>query len=131
MKSLMEFLFGIVLTIIGAALFLMNIKVSSFRFFYHYHGTNVTALLLIVLCILFVAFVVFSNFFLGILLGLVFLLFIISIILSMNFYVRHISVFEIVVILIMFFGGIGLTFRGILHAKDDTDGTNGDNRKGK
>lgn len=119
MKSLMSFFLGIVLTIVGAAIFLMNIRVSSFSFFYRYKGTNVTALLLIALCIILVVYIVYSNFVTGMLLGITFLLFIISIVMSMHFYVMEITAFELVVILATFFGGIGLTIRGIVHAKDE------------
>ncbi|MGN0152134.1 MAG: hypothetical protein ACI39Q_06640 [Wujia sp.] len=119
MKSLMSFLLGIVLTIVGAVLFLMNIRVSNFSFFFRYHGTNVTAILLVALCILLVVYVVYPNIVTGFLLGITFLVFIISVIMSMNFYILHISALEIVIILATFFGGIGLTIRGIVHAKDD------------
>ena len=77
---------GIVLTIVGVIIFLSNVKVSSFTFFYRYHDTNVTAILLIIMCILVVAYVVYPGFVTGILLGIAFLAFIITIIMSMNFY---------------------------------------------
>lgn len=123
MKSLMSFLLGIVLTIVGVVLFLMNIRVSSFSFFFFYRGTNVTALILVALCILLVVYIVYSNFVTGLLLGIMFLLFVVSIILSMKFYIMHITAFEIVLILATFFGGIGLTLRGIVHAKDEDTGS--------
>ncbi len=119
MKSLMSFLFGIVLTIIGAVLFLMNVRVSSFSFFFRYHGTNVTALLILVMLILLVVCIVYTNIVTELLLGLSFLLFVISVIMSMDFYVMHMTALEVVIILAMFFGGIGLTLRGIVHAKDE------------
>ena len=99
MKSLMSFLLGIVLTVLGAALFLMNIHISNFTFFYRYNGTNVTALLLLALCIMFVVYVVYPNIITGGILGIIFLLFVVSVIMSMKFYIRHITAFEIVVIL--------------------------------
>lgn len=118
MKSLMSFLLGIVLTIIGAAVFLMKVRVSSFSFFFRYNGTNVTALLILVMCILLVICIVHTNIVTEFLLGISFLLFVISIILSMDFYIMHMTAFEILIILAMFFGGIGLTIRGIVRAKD-------------
>ncbi len=125
MKSLMSFLLGIVLTVLGAALFLMNIHISNFTFFYRYNGTNVTALLLIALCIMFVVYVVYPNIITGGILGILFLLFMISVIMSMKFYVRHITAFEMVLILATFFGGIGLVIRGLVHSKDEIDSGSG------
>lgn len=119
MKSLINFLFGIVLSIVGVILFLLKVRVSSFTFFYRYHGTNVTALLLIVLCILVIAFVVYPNFITGLFLGIDFIAFIVTVIMSMNFYIIHMSALEIVVILLMICIGIGLTLSGIFHARDD------------
>lgn len=119
MKSLMSFLLGIVLTILGAALFLMNIKISNFTFFYRYNDTNVTALLLVAMCIMFVIYVVYPNIVTGSILGIIFLLFVISVIMSMKFYITHISALEIFIILATFFGGIGLVIRGLVHSKDE------------
>ncbi|MGN0435629.1 MAG: hypothetical protein ACI4D8_03255 [Wujia sp.] len=119
MKSLLNFLFGIILSIVGVILFLLKVRVSSFTFFYRYNGTNVTALLLIVMCILVVAFVVYPNFITGIFLGIDFIGFIVSVIMSMNFYIIHMSALEIIVILLMICIGIGLTLSGIFHARDD------------
>lgn len=124
MKSLMSFLLGILLTILGAALFLMNIKISNFTFFYRYNDTNVTALLLIALCIMFVVYVVYPNIITGGIMGLIFLLFVISVIMSMKFYITHISALEIFIILGTFFGGIGLVIRGLVHSKDELSNIN-------
>lgn len=121
MKSLMSFLFGIALTVIGAVLFLSNVRVSNFSFFYRINGTNVTALLLLLLCILLVVYIIYPGFITGLLLSVDFLAMIVTIIMSMNFYITYISAFEVIVMLALFFGGIGLTLRGIVHAKDDTD----------
>lgn len=121
MKSLMNFLLGIVLTIIGAVIFLTNVKVSSFSFFFRYHGTNVTGILMVALCILLVVYIVYSNIVTGFLLALTFLLFIVSIILSMKFYILHMSALEVFIILATFFSGIGLTIRGIVQSKDAGD----------
>ncbi|MBP3620886.1 MAG: hypothetical protein J6J16_03885 [Lachnospiraceae bacterium] len=119
MKSLMNFLLGIVLTIVGAILFLTNVKVSSFTFFYRYNGTNITAILILLMCILVVVYIVYPNFVTGLLLGIAFLAFFVSVIMSMKFYIVHMSALEVMVILATFCSGIGLTLRGIVHAKDD------------
>ncbi len=119
MKSLMSFLLGIVLTIVGAVIFLSNIKVTTFTFFYRYKDINVTAILMLLMCIFFVAYIVYSNFVTGLILGILFLLFVISIILSMKFHIMYMSAFEVVLILMTFFGGIGLTLRGLLHSKSE------------
>ncbi len=125
MKSLMSFLLGIVLTIVGAVIFLSNIKVTTFTFFYRYKDINVTAILMLLMCIFFVAYIVYSNFVTGLILGILFLLFVISIILSMKFHIMYMSAFEVVLILMTFFGGIGLTLRGLLHSKSELgDNTN-------
>lgn len=120
MKSLMSFLLGIVLTILGAALFLMNIRISTFTFFYRYNDTNVTAILLLAICIMFVIYVVYPNIVTGGLLGIFFLLFVVSVILSMKFHIIHMTAFEIMLILATFFGGIGLVIKGLIGAKNDT-----------
>jgi len=116
MKGLSAFVIGIVLTIIGAFLFLSNVHVYSFGFFYRYGGTNITALLILALCILFVLYIIYPKTILGFALGVTFLLLIISIIMSMHFYVDYMSAFEILLILATFFGGIGLTLRSIIYA---------------
>lgn len=121
MKSLMNFLLGIVLTIVGAVLFLSNIKVTTFSFFYRYNNINVTAILILLLCIFFVVYIVYPNIVTGGILGILFLLFVVSIILSMKFHIMYMSALEIILILLTFFGGIGLTLKGIVHAKDEED----------
>ncbi len=126
MKSLMSFLLGIVLTIVGAVLFLSNVRVTTFTFFYRYREVNVTAILMLLMCIFFVAYIVYSNFVTGLILGVLFLLFIVSIILSMKFHIMYMSAFEVILILMTFFGGIGLTLRGIVHSRSElgSDGSN-------
>lgn len=126
MKSLMSFLLGIVLTIVGAVLFLSNVRVTTFTFFYRYKEVNVTAILMLLMCIFFVAYIVYSNFVTGLILGVLFLLFIVSIILSMKFHIMYMSAFEVILILMTFFGGIGLTLRGIVHAKGELGDDAGD-----
>lgn len=131
MKSLMSFLLGIVLTIVGAVLFLSNVRVSTFTFFYRYREVNVTAILMLLMCIFFVAYIVYTNFVTGLILGILFLLFIISIILSMKFHIMYMSAFEVILILMTFFGGIGLTLRGIVHSRDELDDDAGSNINNK
>ena len=118
MKNLLDFIFGIVLTIVGAILFLTNVHVSNFSIFFHYKGTNVTAILLLLMCILFVAVIAYSNFVTKLLLGITFLAFLITIILSLDFYIVRMTALEIVIILATFFGGIGLTIRAIVGTRN-------------
>lgn len=127
MKSLMSFLLGIVLTIVGAVLFLSNVRVTTFTFFYRYREVNVTAILMLLMCIFFVAYIVYTNFVTGLILGILFLLFIISIILSMKFHIMYMSAFEVILILMTLFGGIGLTLRGIVHSRDELGDDAGNN----
>ncbi len=117
MKSLMSFLLGIVLTIIGAIAFLSNVRVSNFDVFFRYKGTNVTALILLLLCVLFIVYIVYPNIVTGSILAIGFLVLIITIILSLKFYIVYMSALEVFLILGTFFGGIGLTLRGIVEAK--------------
>lgn len=131
MKSLMNFLLGIVLTIVGAVLFLSKVRVTTFTFFYRYRDVNVTAILMLLMCIFFVAYIVYSNFITGLILGVLFLLFIISIILSMKFHIMYMSAFEVILILMTFFGGIGLTLRGIVHSRNELGDDAGSNINNK
>lgn len=131
MKSLMSFLLGMVLTIVGAVLFLSNVKVTTFTFFYRYKEVNVTAILMLLMCIFFVAYIVYTNFVTGLILGVLFLLFIISIILSMKFHIMYMSALEVMLILMTFFGGIGLTLRGIVHSRDELGDDTGNNINNK
>lgn len=117
MKSLLSFLLGIVLTVLGAGIFLSKVRVSNYTFFYRFHGTNITALLLLVFCIVLVVYIVYPGFVTAFLLGLTFLGFLVSIILSMNFYIVHVTALEVLIMLAMFFGGIGLTLRAIVDAR--------------
>ena len=80
------------------------------------------------MCIMFVIYVVYPNIITGGILGIIFLLFVISVIMSMKFYVRHITALEMVIILATFFGGIGLVIRGLVHSKDEFDSGNGTGR---
>lgn len=121
MKSLMSFLLGIVLTIVGAVMFLSSITVTSFHFFYRYNDINVTAILMLLLCIFFVVFIVYSNFVTSAILIILFLMFIVSIILSMEFYIARMSALSVFLILATFFGGIGLIIKGVVQSKSELE----------
>lgn len=114
MKNLMSFLFGIVLTIIGVIMFLSNLRVSNYSIFYRVKGTNVTAILLLLMCVLLVACIAYPSFILKLLLGVAFMAFVITVILSLQFYIIHMSGLEIFLILGTFCVGLGLTLRGVL-----------------
>ena len=47
MKELLQFLLGIVLTIIGVIIFLQNVVVSSFTLFYRMGRVNVGGILIV------------------------------------------------------------------------------------
>ena len=113
MKSLMNFLFGIALTIIGAILFLGNVRVSNFSLFFMFKGINVTAILLILMCVALIACVVYSNFVTKLILGILFLAFMITIIMSLDFYIIRMSALEIMLILGTFCIGIGLVLKSL------------------
>ena len=133
MKDLLSFLLGIVLTIVGAIMFLSNVRVSNFSLFFRFSGINVTAILLILMCIFLVAVIVYPNFVTKLILGLLFLAFVVTIIMSLDFYIIHMTALEIMLILATFFGGIGLTLRGALmtSALEEKDSSYGSTSAGR
>ena len=61
MKELLQFLLGIVLTIIGVIIFLQNVVVSSFTLFYRMGRVNVGGILIVLIVVAFIAFIVKPN----------------------------------------------------------------------
>ena len=85
MKQLGQALLGFALVIIGIVIFLMNIHVSTFTFFWRYNNVNVGAVLLLLVAVAFITMLVkYNNLTVGVFWSLV-ALFFISIILSLDF----------------------------------------------
>jgi len=117
MKQLGQALLGFVLVVIGCIVFLMNIHVSSFSFFWRYRNVNVGAFLLILVAISFITLLVkYNNLTVGVFWTLV-VLFFISIILSLDFYISHISAFELVLIIGTICVGIALLLKSLVFTK--------------
>ena len=117
MKQLGQALLGFVLVVIGCIVFLMNIHVSSFSFFWRYRNVNVGAFLLILVAISFITLLVkYNNLTVGVFWSLV-ALFFISIILSLDFYITHISAFELVLIIGTICVGIALLLKSLVFTK--------------
>ena len=117
MKQLGQALPGFVLVVIGCIVFLMNIHVSSFSFFWRYRNVNVGAFLLILVAISFITLLVkYNNLTVGVFCSLV-ALFFISIILSLDFYISHISAFELVLIIGTICVGIALLLKSLVFTK--------------
>ena len=117
MKQLGQALLGFVLVVIGCIVFLMNIHVSSFSFFWRYRNMNVGAFLLILVAISFITLLVkYNNLTVGVFWSLV-ALFFISIILSLDFYITHISAFELVLIIGTICVGIALLLKSLVFTK--------------
>ena len=117
MKQLGQALLGFVLVVIGCIVFLMNIHVSSFSFFWRYRNVNVGAFLLILVAISFITLLVkYNNLTVGVFWTLV-ALFFISIILSLDFYISHISAFMLVLIIGTICVGIALLLKSLVFTK--------------
>ena len=117
MKQLGQALLGFVLLVIGCIVFLMNIHVSSFSFFWRYRNVNVGAFLLILVAISFITLLVkYNNLTVGVFWSLV-ALFFISIILSLDFYISHISAFMLVLIIGTICVGIALLLKSLVFTK--------------
>ena len=117
MKQLGQALLGFVLVVIGCIVFLMNIHVSSFSFFWRYRNVNVGAFLLILVAISFITLLVkYNKLTVGVFWTLV-ALFFISIILSLDFYISHISAFELVLIIGTICVGIALLLKSLVCTK--------------
>ena len=117
MKQLGQALLGFVLVVIVCIVFLMNIHVSSFSFFWRYRNVNVGAFLLILVAISFITLLVkYNNLTVGVFWSLV-ALFFISIILSLDFYISHISAFMLVLIIGTICVGIALLLKSLVFTK--------------
>lgn len=122
MKQLREFLFGIVLLVIGLIAFLRNVTVSNFTMFYQMNGYNVGGILVVFTMVAFIACIVKPNFFTKLILTLLIIAFFVCMILSLEFYVHHMSGLMLVLILGSICVGIALILKAVLFVnKEDKE----------
>ena len=115
MKELLQFLLGIVLTIIGVIIFLQNVVVSSFTLFYR--------ILIVLIVVAFIAFIVKPNMLTGLsLIGLC-VAFFVCLVISLNVSMRYMSGLELALILGTIGVGVGFIIKGLLGVnKADKEG---------
>ena len=107
MKELLQFLLGIVLTIIGVIIFLQNVVVSSFTLFYRMGRVNVGGILIVLIVVAFIAFIVKPNMLTGLsLIGLC-IAFFVCLVISLNVSMRYMSGLELALILGTIGVGVG------------------------
>lgn len=122
MKQLREFLFGFVLLVIGLIAFLRNVTVSNFTMFYQMNGFNVGGILIVLTMLAFIACIVKPNFVIKLILTLLIIAFFVCMILSLEFYVRHMSGLMLVLILGSICVGIALILKAVLFMdKEDNE----------
>lgn len=122
MKQLREFLFGFVLLVIGIIAFLRNVTVSNFTMFYQMNGFNVGGILIVLTMVAFIACIVKPNFLTKLILTMLIIAFFVCMILSLEFYVRHMSGLMLVLILGSICVGIALILKAVLFRdKEDNE----------
>ena len=122
MKQLREFLFGFVLLVIGVIAFLRNVTVSNFTMFYQMNGFNVGGILIVLTMVAFIACIVKPNFLTKLILTMLIIAFFVCMILSLEFYVRHMSGLMLVLILGSICVGIALILKAVLFRdKEDNE----------
>lgn len=122
MKQLREFLFGLVLLVIGLIAFLRNVTVSNFTMFYQMNGFNVGGILIVLTMVAFIACIVKPNFLTKLILTMLIITFFVCMILSLEFYVRHMSGLMLVLILGSICVGIALILKAVLFMdKEDNE----------
>lgn len=122
MKQLREFLFGFVLLVIGLIAFLRNVTVSNFTMFYQMNGFNVGCILIVLTMVACIACIVKPNFVTKLILTMLIIAFFVCMILSLEFYVRHMSGLMLVLILGSICVGIALILKAVLFRdKEDNE----------
>lgn len=122
MKALGQFLFGIVLAVIGGMIFLQNVDVRGFHsgFFgftsggMFHMGTSSMGMLVLIMGIFFFLVIVKPNIITKGLLFLSFLCFVVSIILSLDFGFKRMNAFTLFAILALFISGLALIFKAVM-----------------
>ena len=122
MKQLREFLFGFVLLVIGLIAFLRNVTVSNFTMFDQMNCFNVGGILIVLTMVAFIACIVKPNFLTKLILTMLIIAFFVCMILSLEFYVRHMSGLMLVLILGSICVGIALILKAVLFRdKEDNE----------
>lgn len=116
MKQLGSLCLGILLSLVSLIFLLSNISVSSFSF-YRYNGFNIGAFLLILLVIAFIVFLVKTNIGTGLIFLLLGISFIVTLLMSINFTFKRISVLMLVLILGCLAIGVSLIIKGVFGLK--------------
>ena len=123
MKELLQFLLGIVLTIIGVIIFLQNVVVSSCTLVYRMGSVNVGGIRIVLIVVAFIAFIVKPNMLTGLsLIGLC-ITFFVCLVISLNISMRYMSGLELALILGTIGVGVGFIIKGLLGVnKADKEG---------
>ena len=112
MKELLQFLLGIVLTVIGVIIFLQNVVVSSFTLFFR--RVNVGGILIVLIVVAFITFIVKPNMLTGLsLIGLC-IAFFVCLVISLNVSMRYMTGLELALILGTIGVGVGFIIKGLL-----------------
>lgn len=123
MKSLLNFLLGIIMCGLGVYLLLDNITVSSLNF-YRLGSVN-TAPVLIILLILFVVIaVVKSEWWSYLLIFIDFIGIIISVIMGTSFHLKPMSAFTLILMVVVFAVGLGLIIKSLFGLNKAEKGEN-------
>lgn len=113
MKDLLNFLLGIVLMIVGVVIFLQNVTVSSFTFFYRLNGMNVGGIFIVLLVIAFIVLLVKPNMLSGIVFVGLCIAFFVCLIISLNVSLRYMSGLKLALILGTLCVGIAFVIKGL------------------
>lgn len=114
MKDLLQFLIGIVLTVIGVTIFLQNVVVGSFTLFYRMGRVNVGGILIVLILVAFITFIVKTNMLTGIILLGLCITFFVCLVISLNVSMRYMSGLELALTLGTLGVGIAFLVKGLL-----------------
>lgn len=114
MKELLQFLLGIVLSIVGVILFLQNVVVSNFTLFYRMGRVNVGGILILLIVIAFITFLVVPNMLTGLALTGLCIAFFVCLVISLNVSIRYMTGLELALVLGTLCVGIAFIIKGLL-----------------
>lgn len=114
MKELLQFLLGIVLSIVGVVMFLQNVVVSNFTLFYRMGRVNVGGILILLIVVAFITFLVMPNMLTGLsLIGLC-IAFFVCLVISLNVSIRYMTGLELALELGTLCVGVAFVIKGLL-----------------
>ena len=114
MKELLQFLLGIVLSIIGVILFLQNVVVSDFTLFFRMGRVHVGGILILLIVVAFITFIVKPNMLTGLSLTGLCIAFFVCLIISLNVSIRYMTGLELALVLGTLCVGIAFVIKGLL-----------------